>query len=358
MASALLKAGRKLGRVGKDAYKFRFFATFESVELVCLKGWKPSSLTVRWSRGGRVVNSRPACIAQKSASGQFQATWDPPDCQELIVTLYKESSSESFEEKEYKFQVEDESGVGKKKVLAVFYINLGEYGNLGNESEELLSMEFKCNSVKVSSVEVSARLRCQFLKQGKSYDDDMMSTFSAIDNVADFEDDEAEDPMTFNDTQSRNTDILVGSPTSKDLVDQQQLHVKAISQTEPDKKKDIKMESKEHAQILLATAALPNSPKQTSSPPPLLTNTEQSGNSKTMSEQDIQSDMRDLFLAAHFRDTNGKLLSRANLVQIREIAVFGVPQRTVVICPPFFHVYYYSCFSHLILWKQKTSSQS
>jgi hypothetical protein len=31
--------------------------------------------------------------------------------------------------------VEDESGVGKKKVLAVFYINLGEYGNLGNESE-------------------------------------------------------------------------------------------------------------------------------------------------------------------------------------------------------------------------------
>jgi hypothetical protein len=39
MASALLKAGRKLGRVGKDAYKFRFFATFESVELVCLKGW-------------------------------------------------------------------------------------------------------------------------------------------------------------------------------------------------------------------------------------------------------------------------------------------------------------------------------
>ena len=33
---------------------------------------------------------------------------------------------------------------------------------------EELSLEFKCNSVKVQSVVVVAKIWCQFLKQGKS----------------------------------------------------------------------------------------------------------------------------------------------------------------------------------------------
>ena len=80
---------------------------------------------------------------------------------------------------------------------------------------------------------------------------------------------------------------------------------------------------------------VPKSPSPTSPPPPL-TNAEQSGNSTTVSERDLQLNIRDFFVAAHFRDTNGKLLSQADLLHIREFAVFGVTEWTVITCASIF----------------------
>ena len=53
----------------------------------------------------------------------------------------------------------------------------------------------------------------------------MVSTFSTVDNAADFEDDDMEDPVSLNDAQARNLEVSVDSYTSKGLVDKQQTNV-------------------------------------------------------------------------------------------------------------------------------------
>lgn len=53
----------------------------------------------------------------------------------------------------------------------------------------------------------------------------MMSTFSAVDNAHDFEDDDAEDPMGPNEIQPGDSLVSEESLILKDSVDQQQMNV-------------------------------------------------------------------------------------------------------------------------------------
>ena len=139
---------RKLKRNKKTAYKFGFKLTYHEITLTHDQDYVPSALVIRWSRGHRQVVSTKAIWtpgSQPNANGQFcgNGVFDPPCTVELLVTLYKEQKSEAFEEKDYKFVLEDEGDVGGRKALGVFSINIGQFANMLGGSSNDVTMEMK-----------------------------------------------------------------------------------------------------------------------------------------------------------------------------------------------------------------------
>ena len=82
--------------------------------------------------------------SQPNANGQLcgDATFEPPCTVELLITLYKDPKSEHFEEKDYKFVLEDEGGIDGRKSLGVFSINIGQFADMLGSSNEI-TMEMK-----------------------------------------------------------------------------------------------------------------------------------------------------------------------------------------------------------------------
>ena len=138
---------RKLKRNKKTAYKFSMKLTYHAISLTHDQHYTPSGLVIRWSRGHRQVVSTKATWtpgSQPNANGQLNgdATFEPACTVELLVTLYKDPKSEHFEEKDYKFVLEDEGNIEGRKALAVFSINIGTFADMLGSSNEI-TMEMK-----------------------------------------------------------------------------------------------------------------------------------------------------------------------------------------------------------------------
>lgn len=165
------------------ACKFRFTVTYEYVDLKCNNRWQPSCLSIVWFRSHRSkVSEKPtskvSITDEKTGIVSYAANWFPPNSVDLVVTLYKDFTGVMFRKKDYMFVLENVTADARKK-LAIFPCNMAEYASLDMEVFDL-EMEFKPLSKKIVSVRIGAKVRCEFIKEGRADEDDMQSNFSHL----------------------------------------------------------------------------------------------------------------------------------------------------------------------------------
>ncbi|XP_068694651.1 rho-associated protein kinase 2-like isoform X1 [Montipora foliosa] len=166
-----------------NACKFRFTITYEYVDLKCINRWQPTCLSVVWFRSHRSkVSEKPtskvSIVDEKTGIVSYAANWFPPNSVELVVTLYKDFTGVMFKKKDYMFVIENVTSDARKK-LAIFPCNMAEYASMQSEIFDL-DMEFKSLSKKISSARLGAKVKCEFIKEGKEDEDDMQSNFSHL----------------------------------------------------------------------------------------------------------------------------------------------------------------------------------
>lgn len=165
------------------ACKFRFTVTYEYVDLKCNNRWQPSCLSIVWFRSHRSkVSEKPtskvSITDEKTGIVSYAANWFPPNSVDLVVTLYKDFTGVMFRKKDYMFVLENVTADARKK-LAIFPCNMAEYASLDMEVFDL-EMEFKPLSKKIVSARIGAKVRCEFIKEGRADEDDMQSNFSHL----------------------------------------------------------------------------------------------------------------------------------------------------------------------------------
>ena len=187
----------KIKRNKKSAFKFKLTTFYERIDCELQKGYVPNKLMIRWSRGTReVVSSNPKWVAEgeDDSAVQGKAKFEPVEAVELLVTLYKSSKSVDYEDKFYKYTIEDISLNGKKHVLGMFELNVAEYANVTQNKYEL-ALICKTLYKKIFNISIVMTLEVEFLKSGSAMDDDMISTWSALPgNDRDYSDGDDEFP--------------------------------------------------------------------------------------------------------------------------------------------------------------------
>jgi len=117
-------------------------------------------------------------VDEKTGIVSYAANWFPPNTVELIVTLYKDFTGFMFKKKDYMFVIENVTSDARKK-LAIFPCNMAEYASSQTEVFDL-EMEFKTLSKKIGSARLGAKVKCEFIKEGRVDEDDMQSNFSHL----------------------------------------------------------------------------------------------------------------------------------------------------------------------------------
>ena len=179
---AFAKLGRKIKRNKKTAYKFKITTFYERIDCELQRGFEPHNLCIKWVRGHREVESpTPKWTAESEddSAVQGKARFDPVAPVELLVTLYKVAKSVEYEDKFYKYAIEDIDLNGKRRLLGVFELNVAEYANISQSRYEL-ALICKPMYKKVFNIKIVMTLEVEFLKSGSAQDDDMISTWSAL----------------------------------------------------------------------------------------------------------------------------------------------------------------------------------
>ncbi|KAK2852084.1 hypothetical protein Q5P01_008360 [Channa striata] len=185
---------KRLQRVGKKAAKFQFVATFQELVLECSKKWQPDKLRVVWIRRNR-RHSTKLHGWQPGIKNPYRGLvlWQVPETLDITVTLFKESTAEDFEDKDWTFVVESETK-GRRKVLASADVNMKKYAS-ATPAQYDVTLKLKPLSAKVVEATLKLKMSCIFLKEGKATDEDMQSLASLmsvkqsdIGNLDDFND--------------------------------------------------------------------------------------------------------------------------------------------------------------------------
>ena len=179
---AFAKLGRKILRNKKTAYKFKLTTFYERIDCELQRGYEPNTLRIKWVRGHREVESATplwAAETEDDTAVQGKARFEPVLPVELLVTLYKGAKSVEYEDKLYKYSIEDTSLNGKKRLLGVFELNVAEYANVAQNRYEL-ALICKPMHKLVFNIKIVMTLEVEFLKSGSAQDDDMISTWSAL----------------------------------------------------------------------------------------------------------------------------------------------------------------------------------
>ncbi|XP_061142490.1 uncharacterized protein LOC133159455 isoform X6 [Syngnathus typhle] len=189
---------KRLQRVGKRASKFQFAASFSQLVLESSSKWQPDKLRVVWIRRSR-RHSTKLHSWQPGIQNPYRGLvlWQVPESLAVTVTLYKETTAEEFEDKDWTFVIENETK-GRRKVLASADINMKKYAS-ATPAQYDLTLKLKPLSVKVKEATLKLNLSCVFLKEGKATDEDMQSLASLmsfkqsdIGNLDDFNDSDDE----------------------------------------------------------------------------------------------------------------------------------------------------------------------
>jgi hypothetical protein len=99
---------------------------------------------------------------------------------EFDVSLYRGINDDKFEQKDWDLIVENEEKSGKRKVLASGKFSVNDYASIEPLFQtDLRNFKLKnASGSKIVSASVSLTLMCQFLREGKATDDDMISVAS------------------------------------------------------------------------------------------------------------------------------------------------------------------------------------
>ncbi|XP_014259920.1 EH domain-binding protein 1-like isoform X2 [Cimex lectularius] len=171
---------KRLQRVNKRAAKFQFTVSYHQILVETTSKWKPTKLSVVWTRRGRrVVSEGQAWEPTMKDPMVGSAIWVVPENREVAVTLFKDPRTHDLEDKEWTFIVEDVSNTGKRRQIATCNINMKKYASI-DSSQHHLNLTMKTVSKKIISASLECTLSCVFLREGKATDEDMQSMASLM----------------------------------------------------------------------------------------------------------------------------------------------------------------------------------
>ncbi|XP_032596828.1 EH domain-binding protein 1 isoform X3 [Drosophila grimshawi] len=178
---------KRLQRVNKRAAKFQFTASYHDLRLETTAKWRPSSLSVVWTRRSRRVASSPLPWEPDMMNPLVgNITWPVPDNHAISVTLFKDPRTHELEDKDWTFVIEDISLLGKKRVLANASINMRKYASI-ESTQQSFTLNLKPVSRKITAADLELTISCVFLREGKATDEDMQSvvSFMSVNNNCD-----------------------------------------------------------------------------------------------------------------------------------------------------------------------------
>ncbi|XP_030245481.1 EH domain-binding protein 1 isoform X9 [Drosophila navojoa] len=178
---------KRLQRVNKRAAKFQFTASYHELRLETTAKWRPTNLSVVWTRRSRRVASSPLPWEPDMMSPLMgNISWPVPDNHAISVTLFKDPRTHELEDKDWTFVIEDISLLGKKRVLASASINMRKYASI-ESTQQSFTLSLKPVSRKITSADLELTISCVFLREGKATDEDMQSviSFMSVNNNCD-----------------------------------------------------------------------------------------------------------------------------------------------------------------------------
>lgn len=171
---------KRLQRVNKRAAKFQFTVSYHQVTLDTTSKWKPTKLSIVWTRRSRrVVSEALPWEPMMRDPLKGLAVWAVPENKQVSVTLFKDPRSHELEDKEWTFVVEDVSATGKRRQLASTNINMRKYASVDSTRFEL-NLDLKPVSKKITACSLECTLSCVLLREGKATDEDMQSMASLM----------------------------------------------------------------------------------------------------------------------------------------------------------------------------------
>ncbi|XP_065366847.1 EH domain-binding protein 1 isoform X2 [Calliphora vicina] len=171
---------KRLQRVNKRAAKFQFTASYHELHLETTAKWRPSNLSVVWTRRSRRVASAPLPWEPDMMNPLVgNVSWPVPDNHCITVTLFKDPRTHELEDKDWTFVIEDITPMGKKRVLANANINMRKYASI-ESTQQSFTLSLKPVSRKVTAAEIELTISCVFLREGKATDEDMQSVVSLM----------------------------------------------------------------------------------------------------------------------------------------------------------------------------------
>lgn len=171
---------KRLQRVGKDASKFQFTASYQELEVECTKKWQPNKLCIVWTRRSR-RRSTKLHTWEPTIQNPYKGlvTWTVPENIEIQVTLFRDGQHVEYEDKEWIFQIEDQSMAGRRKILATAPINMKEFAS-SLPTQHTMKLTLRPTTKKIVSASMQFTLSCLFLREGKATDEDMQSVASLM----------------------------------------------------------------------------------------------------------------------------------------------------------------------------------
>ncbi|XP_020716644.1 EH domain-binding protein 1 isoform X3 [Ceratitis capitata] len=171
---------KRLQRVNKRAAKFQFTSSYHELRLETTAKWRPSNLSVVWTRRSRRVVSAPLGWEPDMVNPLVgHISWPVPDNHSISVTLFKDPRTHELEDKDWTFVIEDITPLGKKRVLASASINMRKYASI-ESTQQSFTLSLKPTSRKITAAELELTLSCVFLREGKATDEDMQSVVSLM----------------------------------------------------------------------------------------------------------------------------------------------------------------------------------
>lgn len=197
--------------MGKDASKFQFTASYQELEVECTKKWQPNKLCIVWTRRSRRRSTKLHTwepTIQNPYKGMV--TWTVPENIEIQVTLFRDGQHVEYEDKEWIFQIEDQSMAGRRKILATAPINIKEFAS-SLPTQHTMKLTLRPTTKKIVSASMQFTLSCLFLREGKATDEDMQSVASLMSigktDIGVMEDVEEVDEESSKDFSSRLSEI-------------------------------------------------------------------------------------------------------------------------------------------------------
>ncbi|XP_017125248.1 EH domain-binding protein 1 isoform X3 [Drosophila elegans] len=171
---------KRLQRNFKRAAKFQFTASYHDLHLETTAKWRPSNLSVVWTRRSRRVTSAPLPWEPDMMNPLVgNISWPVPDNHTISVTLFKDPRTHELEDKDWTFVIEDVTPMGKKRVLANASINMRKYASI-ESTQQSFTLSLKPVSKKITAASLELTISCVFLREGKATDEDMQSVVSMM----------------------------------------------------------------------------------------------------------------------------------------------------------------------------------